>query len=189
MRDEGRTSCGEIWWWWRPQKLILEILILICHTTQSLTNSRTRHQGTRPPTASRQRGGGSLFKFLLFSSSNPPESFGSRTIFLWLELFLVVESVKRPPRGKLLCLEPHMGLVVNFFLQKSKHFVSPKLQSVEVEHKTCRSTQVQAILDQANLTGLEGRVREGQNLPISFFGPMGYLSGPQDQDQDPKMIK
>ena len=82
-----------------------------------------------------------------------------------------------------------MGLVVNFFLQKSKHFVSPKLQSVEVEHKTCRSTQVQAILDQANLTGLEGGVREGQNLPISFFGPMGYLSGPQDQDQDPKMIK
>ena len=47
--------------------------------------------------------------------------------------------------------------------------------------------RVQAILDQANLTGLEGRVREGQNLPISFFGPMGYLSGPQDQDQDPKM--
>ena len=129
LRNEG----------WGANKLWRDLVVVAPSETNSgnfnfdLSHHPEPHQlpdetsGHPPPTASRQRGEGSLFKFLLFSSSNPPESFGSRAIFLWLELFLVVESVKRPPRGKLLCLEPHMGLVVNFFLQKSKHFVSPKL--------------------------------------------------------------
>ena len=48
-------------------------------------------------------------------------------------------------------------------------------QEVRVQHETCSTicgTPVQAILDQKNLTGLAGGVREGQNMAQN--GPRLY---------------
>ena len=52
-------------------------------------------------------------------------------------------------------------------------------QEVWVQHETCSTicgTPVQAILDQKNLTGLAGGVREGPN--IAKYGPRFWLLSP-----------
>ena len=49
-------------------------------------------------------------------------------------------------------------------------------QEVRVQHETCSTicgTPVQAILDQKNLTGLAGGVKEGQNMAQN--GPRFYI--------------
>ena len=60
---------------------------------------------------------------------------------------------------------------------------------VRVQHETCSTicgTPVQAILDQKNLTGLAGGVREGQNIAPN--GPRFWLLSPLETPkwgQDP----
>ena len=60
---------------------------------------------------------------------------------------------------------------------------------VQVQHETCSTicgTPVQAILDQKNLTGLAGGVREGPN--IAKYGPRFWLLSPLEAPkwvQDP----
>ena len=71
-----------------------------------------------------------------------------------------------------------------FALQKSRQKRPPKLTlqdlkyppEVRVELETCSTingTPVQAILDQKNLTGLAGGVKEGQNMAQN--GPRFYI--------------
>ena len=58
---------------------------------------------------------------------------------------------------------------------------------VRVQHETCSTicgTPVQAILDQKNLTGLAGGVREGPN--IAKYGPRFWLRSPLEA---PKWVK
>ena len=71
---------------------------------------------------------------------------------------------------------------------------------VRVQHETCSTicgTRVQAILDQKNLTGLAGGVREGQNMAqngphlYTFFWLRSLLEAPKwnkDSGNGPQMI-
>ena len=54
---------------------------------------------------------------------------------------------------------------------------------VRDQHETCSTICVQAILDQQNLTGLAGGVREGQNMAQN--GPRLYTFLASEPSRDP----